>query len=175
MYIATKSVNSSGALASETGVEPEMVCGAPLKTMAISWLPAKRLIGKPIISAHIGSGSEFAASKWRCGGSPFRQRLDLGNKVVPEHLAQLAELIGRQVDDDGIAVEECREPTCCPWGQSLVETGHRRPVEVLGHGQVKGRAVPRPVNRSHGIGDLTTRKPGRTRIRKIVYLFRVHI
>ena len=35
-----------------------------------------------------------------------------------------------------------------PDGQSLVETRHDRPVEVLGHDQVKGRAAPLPVNRN---------------------------
>jgi hypothetical protein len=72
MYIATKNVNSSGALARETGVEPEIAYGAPLKIIAVSWLPAKRPIGKPIAMAHTGNGSdgpEFAASTWSCGGS----------------------------------------------------------------------------------------------------------
>src|SRR5262249_36115262 len=32
---------------------------------------------------------------------PFRQRLDLGNKIVPEKLAQFLELIGPQVDNGG--------------------------------------------------------------------------
>jgi hypothetical protein len=36
IYIATRSVNSNGAFARETGLEPEIVYGAPLNIMAMS-------------------------------------------------------------------------------------------------------------------------------------------
>lgn len=53
-----------------------------------------------MIMAHIGSRfrrSGICRLKVTLRRQSFLQRLDLGNKVVPEKLAQLPELIERQV------------------------------------------------------------------------------